>query len=163
MASQLKSETSRLNGAGSRGPVTSAGREKSSQNALRHGGASTRGIVLPCESPEEYRKLHATYLSTYKPEGADETALVAEMAESRWRMLRLDAIEADMLVAEMSRLKSKPAAAGAARLLTRAFCSLADKSKGLALASRYQFREHRIHDRPYKTLRDLPRAPIADE
>src|SRR5260370_36758296 len=103
MASQLKSETSRLNGAKSRGPVTSAGREKSSQNALRHGAASTGVNVLPCESSDEYRDLHATYKSTYKPDGADETSLVAEMADSRWRPIRLDGIETDMLVAEMAR------------------------------------------------------------
>jgi len=163
MASQLKSQTSRLNGAKSRGPVTSAGREISSQNALRHGGASSRPILLPCECSEEYRELHETYKSTYKPDGDDETALVAEMAESRWRMIRLDGIETDMLVGEMSRLKSKPAPAGAAKLLTRAFCSLADKSKGLALAGRYQSREHRIHDRLYKTLRDLQRTRVSKE
>ena len=163
MASQLKSETSRLNGAKSRGPVTSAGRAKSSQNALQHGGASTSIILLPCESSDEYRNLHETYKSTYKPDGDDETALVAEMAESRWRMIRLDGIETDMLIAEMSRLKSKPAPAGAAKLLTRAFCSLADKSKGLALAGRYQSREHRLHDRLYKTLRDLQRTRVSKE
>ena len=162
MASQLKSETSRLNGAKSRGPVTSAGRDKSSQNALQHGGASSRPILLPCESSDDYRELHETYKSTYKPDGDDETALVAEMAESRWRMIRLDGIETDMLIAEMSRLKSKPAR-GAAKLLTRAFCSLADKSKGLALAGRYQSREHRIHDRLYKTLRDLQRTRVSKE
>jgi hypothetical protein len=163
MASQLKSETSRLNGARSRGPVTSAGLEKSSQNARKHGGASSRPILLPCESSDEYRELHETYKSTYKPDGDDETALVAEMAESRWRMIRLDGIETDMLIAEMSRLKSKPARAGAAKLLTRAFCSLADKSKGLALAGRYQSREHRIHDRLYKTLRELQRTRSSQE
>src|SRR5260370_20134694 len=162
MASQLKSETSRLNGAKSRGPVTAAGRETSSQNGLKHGGASSSCVLLPCESSDEYRELHETYKSTYKPDGDDETALVAEMAESRWRMIRLDGIETDMLVAAMSRLKSKPAR-GTAKLLTRAFCSLADKSKGLALASRYQSREHRIHDRVYKTLRDLQRTRVSKE
>jgi hypothetical protein len=162
MASQLKSETSRLNGARSLGPVTSAGREKSSQNARKHGGASSRPILLPCENSDDYRELHETYKSTYKPDGEDETALVAEMAESRWRMIRLDGIETDMLIAEMSRLKSKPAR-GTAKLLTRAFCSLADRSKGLALASRYQSREHRIHDRLYKTLRDLQRTRVSKE
>src|SRR6202011_4130115 len=100
MESQLKSETSRLNGAKSRGPVTPAGREKSSQNALRHGGASSRTIVLPCESPEEYRDLHETYKSTYNPDGAAETTLVAEMADARWRMIRLDDLEADLLIDE---------------------------------------------------------------
>src|SRR5260370_27828000 len=103
-ASAIKSETSRLNGAKSRGPVTAAGRETSSQNAVKHGGASSSCVLLPCESSDEYRDLHATYISTYKPDRADETALVAEMAASRWRMIRLDGIESDMLVAEMSRL-----------------------------------------------------------
>ena len=163
MASQLKSETSRLNGAKSRGPVTAAGREISSQNALRHGGASSRPILLPCENPDEYRELHQTYQSTYKPDGDDEIALVAEMAESRWRMIRLDGIETDMLVAEMSRLKSEPARGGEAKLLTRAFCSLADNSKGLALAARYQSREHRIHERLYRTLRELQRTRVSRE
>src|SRR3981189_1471192 len=146
MSSQLKAETSRINGAKSHGPITVAGLEKSSQNAFKHGGASTRGILLKCESADEFDDLRATYLKTYAPDGTAETALVDQMAAARWRILRLDKIETDLLDDEMPRRQSGVAAA---------FRTLADESKSLALATRYQSRQHRIHDRAYKTLREL--------
>ena len=153
MTSELKAETSRINGAKSRGPVTAAGREKSSQNALKHGGASTRGILLASENPEEFQRLRATYLKIYAPGGLAETALVNQMVTARWRILRLDQVETELLDDEMTRQES----------LARAFRALADDSKALALAGRYLSRQQRIHDRAYKTLRELQQIRLSKE
>jgi hypothetical protein len=52
MTSELKSATSRANGAKSRGPVTAEGREKSSRNSLDHGFTSKKTMVLECENED---------------------------------------------------------------------------------------------------------------
>jgi hypothetical protein len=150
MSSQLKAEASRINGAKSHGPVTAEGRAKSSQNSTKHGGAAARGILLKCESAEELEELRATYLTTYAPEGAPETALVEQMAAARWRILRIEQIEAELLDDEMT----------GGQTIGRAFRALADDSKALALAGRYHSRHQRMHDRAYKTLRELQAARL---
>ena len=163
MVSELKSETARINGARSHGPKTPDGKQKSSQNALKHGGASTRGILLACESPDEYQNLHDSYLVTHAPVGPAEIALVEQMAAARWRILRLDGIEVGLLDDEMARQETAQPAADPGSLVARAFRALADESRSLALASRYQSRQHRIHDHAYKTLRELQQARLSQE
>ena len=53
MPSLSKSESARINGAKSRGPKTEAGRQRSSQNALKH-GLTAETLVLPTEDPAEF-------------------------------------------------------------------------------------------------------------
>jgi hypothetical protein len=153
MVSELKSAAARINGSKSHGPTSAQGLAKSSQNALKHGGAATPGLLLKSESAEEYEAMRATLLATHKPAGPEETALVDQMAAARWRMLRFDQIEAGILDEEIDRQQT----------LSRAFRALCDQSKALALASRYQSRQHRIHDSAYKTLRELQRIRLAQE
>ena len=57
MASKLKSDTARANGAKSRSPKSAATREKSSRNSLRHGLTSRHILVLECESEGEFQQL----------------------------------------------------------------------------------------------------------
>jgi hypothetical protein len=159
--SQLQSNTSRLNGAKSHGPITIPGRDRSSQNALKHGGASARGLLLRSESAADYNELHNFYLATYKPEGPEETTLVAEMAAARWRASRFDEVETELIDDEMTLQESKHAGVPAGKRMARAFRELAEKSISLTLASRYQSRQHRIHDRAYKTFRALKKARLA--
>lgn len=159
--SQLQSNTSRLNGAKSHGPITLPGREKSSQNALKHGGASARGLLLPCESPGEFAELHNFYLATYKPVGPEETTLVGEMAAARWRTSRFDEVETELIDDEMTLQEPNQAGVPTGKRIARAFRELAEKSVSLTLASRYQSRQHRIHDRAYKTFRALKRERLA--
>jgi hypothetical protein len=56
MATKLKSETARLNGARSRGPISPEGKQASAQNSLRHGMPS-QTIVLEGESKELFEQL----------------------------------------------------------------------------------------------------------
>jgi hypothetical protein len=77
----------------SSGPVTSAGKAISSQNALKHGLASGR-IIIEGEDPAEYQAALDGYLQDLHPEGPVETALVHEIANAQWfkaRSLRLQA------------------------------------------------------------------------
>src|ERR1700680_1180406 len=103
MTSELKSATSRANGAKSHGPTTAEGREKSSQNSLVHGFTSKKTVVLQCENEGEFQEMLGFYAETYQPGSAVERDMVHEMVACRWRMERLRMIETALLDSEMDR------------------------------------------------------------
>ena len=88
-----KAATARINGAKSNGPITAEGKAVSSQNSLKHGLTSSR-VVLPHESQEAYDKLEASLVNRFKPADDLESELVQEMAAARWRLRRIEAMEA---------------------------------------------------------------------
>src|ERR1700680_2510981 len=103
MPSELKSQTSRANGAKSRGPITAEGREKSSRNSLNHGFTAKKTVVLECENKEQFQEMLRYYTVTYQPGSAVEEDLVSEMVSCRWRMQRLRLIETCLIDSEMGR------------------------------------------------------------
>ena len=145
MASNLKLETSRLNRAKCRGPVT----------------AADRGILLACENPEEYRELCDHYQTAYAPVGRHETLLVAQMAEARWRILRYEIAETALFTDEMARQESRQGDIGPKKLLASAFLVLATESKALDYVSRQQLVQHDVHDRAHRLLRKLQQARLS--
>ena len=78
MPSLAKSQSARANGAKSRGPATEAGKQRSSQNAIRH-GLTAQTLVLPCEDPADYQRLLDSYLDYFHPSSPVELDLVQEM------------------------------------------------------------------------------------
>ena len=78
----------RENSLHSTGPVTAAGKAKSSRNSLRH-GLTSQQIVLPGEDAEEYEALRADAFKIYKPANSTETLLVEELSASSWRLAAL--------------------------------------------------------------------------
>jgi hypothetical protein len=157
MISLLKSETARSNGAKSRGPTSAEGRAKSSRNALKHGlSADSDTVLLDCEDPAQFNELLRKLRDIHKPATSAEKDLVEEMASARWRLRRMSTIEAGLLNAEVAVQQSKSSGgAPPSAHLASAFRALADESRSLALASRYEARLHRQYDRAYKTLREL--------
>ncbi|MEO7652910.1 MAG: hypothetical protein ABIZ80_20805 [Bryobacteraceae bacterium] len=89
----LKSETSRVNGAKSKGPKTPETKQISSRNALRHGLTSRHTIVLECEDKAEFDELHAAFYAFWRPSNIVEQDLVDDMVAARWRLRRLSTIE----------------------------------------------------------------------
>ncbi len=92
MASQLRIQASRQNGARSNGPKTEAGKAASSQNSLRH-GLSARNVVLPEENRDEFLTLLAALHEEHQPLGVLEEYLVTQMAIALWRIDRIHRIE----------------------------------------------------------------------
>jgi hypothetical protein len=86
----------RANSAHSTGPRTEAGKQRSSQNALRH-GLTARTAVLPTEDPEAYQRHLQQFLDDCAPANSIETQLVHEMADIAWRLNRIPFIEAELL------------------------------------------------------------------
>jgi hypothetical protein len=80
----------------STGPVTSEGKARSAQNALRH-GLSGRTVVLPHENAADYDSLRASLMAEHQPSGELETQLVAQIADCWWRLQRAHRVETEFL------------------------------------------------------------------
>jgi hypothetical protein len=81
----------------STGPRTEEGKQRSSQNALKHGLFATKSFLLPGESQEEFDKLLYRYHREYQPKGATEEDLVLHLAHTEWRRRRIPILEADSI------------------------------------------------------------------
>src|SRR6266702_3301675 len=160
MSSESKSETSRANGAKSRGPKTAEGRETSSRNSFKHGFTAKKTIVLECENQEQFKIMRSDYTVTYQPGSAVEHDLVSEMVACRWRMQRLRLIETALIDSEMDReLPEGETPEDPGYQLAFAFRRLVDASRAISLASRYESRLHRNHEKSHRTLRELQNNP----
>jgi hypothetical protein len=162
MSSQLKSDTARTNGAKSRGPTTAEGKEKSSRNSLKHGlTAGVGNVLLDCEDPDEFEQAFNKLCGIHEPATPAEKDIVEEMVAARWRIRRMWTIETNLFNVEVLTQQSSPSVSEGADPgihLAMAYRSLADDSRSLALASRYEGRLQRLYDRAYKTLRELQQA-----
>jgi hypothetical protein len=91
-----RAATNRANSLHSTGPRTEPGKQRSSQNALRH-GLTARTAVLPTEDPETYQRHIQQFVDEYKPITPTETQLVHEIANTAWRLNRIPLLEAELL------------------------------------------------------------------
>src|SRR5260370_32249223 len=159
--SQLKSDTSRANGAKSHGPKTAETRAISSQNALRHGFTACNTTVLKCENPDEFEDSIAHHFSTYHPADDEQEALVNEMISARWRIRRLRVVETRLIDLEITRnraeMERKYNQPDTTTQLAEAMSTLMEEAHSLALITRYESRLFRMHDRAYRILRELQR------
>lgn len=92
-----RAEASRENGAKSRGPTSSEGKERSSMNAMKHGLRAKKNVVLIDEDADEFEKFAAAMKESLSPVGALEEDLAARVASAAWRVRRSDTIEAGLL------------------------------------------------------------------
>ena len=92
-----RAEASRRNGAKSRGPTTDEGKQRSAQNALKHGMRAQRFVLLDDEDSGEFEALAAALHEQLAPEGALQNILVARVALAVWRMFRTDRMEVELL------------------------------------------------------------------
>jgi hypothetical protein len=159
MPSDLKSETSRINGAKSHGPKTPEGKETSSRNSLKHGFTSRKTFILQTESHDEYRAFLAEHLTIHQPATPPEKELVEQMAIARWRIRRFVGAETVLIDCEMVRNREKVdkefGPTDSDVHLALAIRSLADESRCLSLMSRDEARHQRCHGKAYAALRDL--------
>ena len=164
MPSDLKSETSRINGAKSHGPTTPEGKEASSCNSLKHGFTSRKTFILQTESPDEYQAFLAEHIAIHQPTTLPESELVDQMAIARWRIRRFVGAETVLIDCEMVRNREKVdkefGPTDSDLHLAMAIRSLADESRCLSLMSRYESRLQRVHDKAYAALRELQRSRV---
>ena len=97
MRSTAQIEASKRNGAKSKGPVTTEGRARSSQNAVRHGLTSHKSVVIDGESKEEWEQFQHEFLVKFQPRDFVEERIVIEMAVCRWRLERIWKMQVSIL------------------------------------------------------------------
>jgi hypothetical protein len=86
----------RANSQNSTGPRTAAGKQRSSQNALRH-GLTAASPVLPTEDRAAYEDHRRRFFDEYHPATSTETQLVQELIDTSWRLNRIPLLEAEVL------------------------------------------------------------------
>jgi hypothetical protein len=89
-----RAEQSRINGAKSRGPKTEQGKQRSSQNACKHGLTAQKFVLLESEHDDDgFDRLLQAFIARFEPADEVEYDLVFEAAASRWKLRRCWAIE----------------------------------------------------------------------
>ena len=102
MASEAQIAANRLNAQKSTGPRTPEGKAMMRRNPLRH-GLSAATVVLFYESEAEFEQFRQDLASDFDPVGAEECALVEQIAILRWRLRRASRAEAALVHAEAER------------------------------------------------------------
>ena len=92
MSTQKQIDANRRNALKSTGPKSDEGKAQSRMNALRHGLTAAQA-VLPHENEDDYEKLRAGMLESYAPENSAVEALVEELANAYWRLMRLHRVD----------------------------------------------------------------------
>ena len=97
-----RAESSRINGAKSRGAKTPEGMFRTQTARYKHGLYSTRGFMLPGESVEEFTELKEQLIGYWQPAGFYEQTVVHQMAGNLWETFRLQAAKATWTAARES-------------------------------------------------------------
>ena len=109
-SSTARAEASRRNGARSRGPVSAAGKARSSRNALRH-GLRARSVLLARRERRRVRRFAGALRVELAPAGVLQPELAARVAAAAWRARRADRLEAALLDRHLARRRRARATA----------------------------------------------------
>ena len=168
MPTITKSESSRINGAKSRGPVTPEGKQRSSRNAVKH-GILAKHICLNIEKPEVFEQLVADFCTRLQPADDVELRLVEQAAMAQLRYERVAAsTETAMFVLKMDHQAPEVAkqyqSVDPPTRFAIAFTSLANEGNSIQLMLRYQQTMLRQRDSALKQLHELrTKFPILNE
>jgi hypothetical protein len=82
----------RANAQFSSGPISEAGKAKSSMNALKT-ALTGRTVLLPTDDADRYERHLHEYKKAYQPVGERECELVQSLADTTWRLDRIPGLE----------------------------------------------------------------------
>jgi hypothetical protein len=95
MSSRARRKANRANARLSTGPRTEAGKQQSSQNALKHGLNASKPLVHPGEN-ESFRRLEHNLHAQLLPFGALEEDLFAKLLHASWCLRRIRHLEEEL-------------------------------------------------------------------
>jgi hypothetical protein len=99
MTSLKQIEANRRNALRSTGPITDEGKQRASQNAVRH-GLTAETVILPLEDADDYQAFEQAVTADYDAETAVERELVLRLASLLWRLRRATSIETGLFRVE---------------------------------------------------------------
>ena len=88
MSTPKQIAANRRNAQKSTGPRTAEGKAKTRLNPLKH-GLTAETILLPFESPDDYRELQQSVLDDLQPQGITQQILVERFVQRHWVAQRL--------------------------------------------------------------------------
>ncbi|HEX4229628.1 MAG TPA: hypothetical protein VHZ07_13235 [Bryobacteraceae bacterium] len=95
MSSPAQIAANQANAQLSTGPKSAAGKAKSSLNAVST-GLTGRTVLLPGDDAKAYGDHMANYFVRFDPQTPEEEELVQDLAETKWRLLRVPQLEQDI-------------------------------------------------------------------
>ena len=160
MSTAAQKQANKENAKHSTGPRTDEGKQRSSQNALKHGLCALDPLI-PGEDPEAFQEHFCEIELDLQPATAIESNLVEQIADVSWRLKRLSRIEAALITAFYDATAEQPLNQGnnTDQLLGKA---LADDKHLAALnrLGRYEAQLSRRYHRALKEFRDLRKERI---
>ena len=160
MATQSQLDANQQNAKHSTGPRTAEGKQRSSQNAIKHGLCALDPLI-PGEDPEAFQEHFCEIELDLRPATAIESNLVEQIADVSWRLKRLSRIEAAVITAFYDATAEQPHNQGndTDQLLGKA---LAHDNRLAALnrLGRYEAQLSRRYHRALKEFRDLRKERI---
>lgn len=114
MTSLKQIEANRLNALKSTGPRTEEGKQRSRQNALRH-GLTAETVITALESSADYQAFEKSIASDYQIRSATERELVARLASVLWRLRRSTSIETGLFQIQGDLMRDRSAGASRRR------------------------------------------------
>jgi hypothetical protein len=158
MATETQVQANRLNAQKSTGPRTPEGKEKASQNALKH-GLFAREAVIRGEDEDEFEMHREMLLDQLNPVGALEEILAARIVDLSWRLKRAVQDQTEAFGALYDRqtagAEEPPEPAERAGMIGRMI--LEDFSRDAVLERLLRY-ERRIESSLYRTLNELRRV-----
>jgi hypothetical protein len=146
MSSLRRIQSSKANGALSKGPSTPAGKLTSSLNAIRH-GLCAKCIVVEGESRENFLILLQQHVDRFQPADEVEFGMIEEMCASYWRQRRAWSLETSLFNKQMA-LQPDGVTMERMAVALETFAA----SPSLSLLHRYETRLHLTYQRALRTL-----------
>ena len=106
MTSLKQITANRRNALKSTGPRSADGKQRSRQNALRH-GLTAETVVTALEHAADYQALEASIVADYQPRSATERELVLRLASLLWRLRRSTSIETGLFQIQGELLRNR--------------------------------------------------------
>jgi hypothetical protein len=155
MISDKQLEANRRNALLSHGPVTDAGRKRSSLNALRH-GVTGQVATMTDEDRAAHDNFAKALMQDLAPEGAMEIQLAQRIATDSWRLNRISAVEDNLFA--LGQLQNGGQACPDVPQIDAALTTahtFTQESKQLQLLSLYEQRLNRAIQKNLATLKSL--------